>query len=136
MSISDLFKAIHDNITPILAVMTIISFIINLLQYKTKKDLGYFLDSIYHTCWRTVRRNEKVKKTNEELINTIFTLRTQAAAGLRSIGIKRTYGLYDQNIESGAIYSFCRSAFRLSMKIKEKLPLLIRKTNDGEEVES
>jgi hypothetical protein len=129
MDFSAFLKIIHDNLTPILTGMTIFSFVINILQYKTKKNLGFFLDSIYHTCWRTVRRNETVEKTNEELINTIFILRTQAAAGLQSIGVKRTYGLYDQVNEDGIIYRFFKKNFTLLTKIKENLPSILKKNS-------
>lgn len=135
MNVSDVFKFVHENLSPILGTLTIISFIVNIVQYNTKKSVGCILDSIYHTCFRTIRRNEKIEKSNEELINTIFIIRTESVSGLRAIGIGRSYGLYDHSPQSGILYRFFRNQYILLMKIKEKIPNIFGKPNDRDLVE-
>jgi hypothetical protein len=126
MNASQLFQILHDNFTPILGGITVISFVMNILQYKTNKNSTFFLQNIYQTCIRTIRMNEKREKSNDELIHLFYLIRDQSVSGLRSCGVKMGYGSYDQVTTRGYLYRFCSDKYILIMKIREKLPTLIK----------
>ncbi len=131
MNLNAFIDFIHKNFTPILGGITIISFIINIIQYRTKKNVRYFLDSIYQTSVRTVRMNEKKEKSNTELIHILYIIRDQTVSGLRSVGIRRSYGSYDSVSDQGVFFRFFRNSYRLIMKIKEKWPTLFKRKKNS-----
>jgi hypothetical protein len=128
MTLNKLLQFVYENLNPILAAITIFSFIANIVQHKTNKNTRYILDTTYQTCLRTIRTNERQQKTNEELIHLIYIIRDQTVSALRSIGVQMSYGSYDQvNMRQGRIYRFLKTSYWLILIVKSKLPNIRQK---------
>ncbi len=132
MSMNDFLQFLADNLTPILAAITILSFVANVVQYKTNKNIRFILDSIYQTCYRTINVNRARERSGQELIDVIFLIRDQAVSGLRSIGVRKHYGSYDgtSSGEHGLLYSTLRNIYHLLLIIRKKIPNLIQGIDD------
>ena len=96
MNISNLLTAILNNFTPLLTAISVISFIFNIIQYKTNRDVQYHFDSIYQSCVDSIRTAREKDWTKDEFIHILYLIRIQSVSGLRSIGINRRYGYYDR----------------------------------------
>lgn len=132
MELNQLFESIQKNSISLLGAITIISFIINIVQAYTKQSASHILDGIYHICYRRIRRNEKVALSNEDLMSTLYDIRTQSVSGLKTLGIRRSYGHYDARNKDGILYRYFQRQYKLLMKIKEKAPNLFRKGQKGD----
>lgn len=136
MDIQGILTFVSDNFTPLLSAITIISFVVNIIQYKTNRDVQYHLDSIYQSCVNTVRISQKRDLSDEEYVHILYMVRIQAVSALRSLGINRDYGLYDQVSNKGYIYRVLQGNYRTMLKVKEKFPnLLGNSINTSEEDE-
>ena len=130
MDLTLLFAFIHDNMTPLLGAMAVVSFVLNVIQHKSKRSATYFFDTIYQTCIRTIRER-KSNRSDEELFHLFYVIRGEAVSGLRSLGVERSYGRYDHTATTiGPIYRALASGFRIAMKIREKLPDLFRRRDE------
>ena len=133
MVMSDLLNLFYENFTPILAGMTILSFIGNIIQYLKKKSIRHSLDSMYHSIQRTIRINSDQGKeyyremNNYEFIHILYDLRYVNVSILRSLGVKREFGQFEApDVRSFSfLYRFCRLNYLTIIKIKEKWPKLV-----------
>lgn len=127
MDTQSLLQFVSDNFAPLLAAITIISFIFNIIQYKTNRDVQFHLDSIYQSCVNTIRISSSREWTQAEYVHILYLIRIQAVSGLRSLGIKRDYGAFDQITTQGFLYRFLASSYHTLLRVKEKWPNLIRR---------
>lgn len=132
MDIKTLLAFISDNFTPLLTAISVLSFILNLIQYKTNRDVQYHLDSIYQSCVNSIRIGRESDWTKDEFIHILYMIRIQAASGLRSIGINRGYGKFDEITSQGWFYKSLESTYRTLMRVKAGLPKLFSKPEVGE----
>ncbi len=133
MDINTLLTFISDNFTPLLTAISVLSFIMNLIQYKTNRDVQYHLDSIYQSCVNSIRIGRESDWTKDEFIHILYMIRIQATSGLRSIGIKRGYGKFDEITNQGWLYRSLANIYRTLLKAKEKSPKLFGKSETVEE---
>ena len=122
MELKKFIDIVYQNLTPILAGITIISFIMNVIQYKTKKNLRFILDGMLQNCVRIIRSNEKKEKSNSEFVNLIYIMRDHTVSGLRALGGYCSYGSYDYINSRGKVFIFLKNTFYLIKKVKEKWP--------------
>ena len=135
MTFSELMTFIADNFTALLSAITILSFIINIVQYKTNRDIQYHLDSIYQSSVLINESGKTREIPKEEYIAALYIIRIQAVSALRALGIRRDYG-YADNVTSpatGFLYRNLRFYYNLALKIREKYPNLVKK--DGSDIQ-
>ena len=122
---NQLISFIHENFTPILGALTIISFVLNVIQHKTKKTSVHIFSSIYHTADRAFKENKDNEKSSEEYNALMIAIRHQAVSGLRSADVNWYYE--DDGVAggNGFIYGFLSHIYRILVAIRIKLPQLI-----------
>jgi len=116
---------IGRNLEVFLAIVTIISFIGNIVQRKTNSDAQYIFESIYYACTRTRNDHFTMKeKSVDELLTIILLLRTQAASGLRLLGTSMVFEPHTGYDPSG-LWGWFANMYRLLLRIRRKLPILL-----------
>ena len=125
-ALNGLIQFVYDNLTPLLGAITVISFCLNIVQYKTKKIVQHVFSSIYHTANRAYHENNENKKSNQELASLIISIRHQSVAGLRSSGVQWYYEDSGMPGSQGIIYRILNAIYRILLAIRIKVPLLIK----------
>jgi hypothetical protein len=133
MDINQLLTFISNNFTPLLTAISVLSFILNIIQYKTNRDVQYHLDSILQSSINGIRMGRERDWSKEEFIHILYLIRIQAVSGLRSIGIRRGYGMFDEVTNQSWLYRFMENTYKIMVDVKRGLPKLMSNEQSTEE---
>lgn len=124
-----LLTYLGKNLEVILAIVTIISFIGNIVQRKTNSDAQYVFESIFQACNRTrIDHFSKKKKSMDELLTIILLLRIQASSGLRLLGSTMDFDP-NHGYQKSYLWGWFANIYRLLLRIRRKLPSLLTGKN-------